>query len=644
MRNHNRSVVLAAALTVAGLTSIASAVVPVVDGTLDAGLYTRFVTQTVGTQFGDNQSELDAGYYRVDSGKLYLFIAGNLESNNNHLSLFFDTHDGGQNKILTSNPDVDFNNLNNRYGGFTFDTGFSPDYFVDINRDGGGSATSQLYAQYSELNTAGGGVGGFLGQFTVPTNVAANQQQGAAVLGGGSLPSIAIGYNDSNTGGVDGTTNAADATAANAVTTGAEFSFDLAALNLTGDFKIAALLNGGGYGYLSNQALGGFAAGQGNLGSDGNGNFVGDPAGVGTINLNNYAGNQFASVSVTLPTYVYNVNANSNYSSLTAFTPAGVVPTGADGRVIFGSIITAARTVTIDQDISLTNLTFNNVNAYTLAGTKTISIAGATATPAVSVVLGNHVISAPVTFVNDTRVDVAASSSLTLSGVVTATGRNLFKQGAGTLSMTAGPVNSLTVSAGTLKLTGSASTVARGVTVAATGATLDLTGTSAIIDYDDGFSPLAALKTAIASGAITSSTRSGTKYGIGYLDTAALPAVTSYNGVPVDANALVVRATLKGDANLSGNVNFDDLIILAQNYNTTGKEWYTGDFTGEGTVNFDDLIPLAQNYNTALPPGVAASLGAAFAADFALAQSLVPEPTALGATAAAGLLLARRRK
>ena len=68
---------------------------------------------------------------------------------------------------------------------------------------------------------------------------------------------------------------------------------------------------------------------------------------------------------------------------------------------------------------------------------------------------------------------------------------------------------------------------------------------------------------------------------------------------------------LAGDANNDGTVNFDDLIVLAQHYNTAGNTFSTGnfDYSAGGTVNFDDLILLAQRYNTTLPPpSVAASV------------------------------------
>ena len=61
-----------------------------------------------------------------------------------------------------------------------------------------------------------------------------------------------------------------------------------------------------------------------------------------------------------------------------------------------------------------------------------------------------------------------------------------------------------------------------------------------------------------------------------------------------------VAIPMPGDANGDGRVNFDDLIVLAQNYNTTLKTFAQGNFDDDaaGNVNFDDLIILAQRYNT----------------------------------------------
>ena len=51
-------------------------------------------------------------------------------------------------------------------------------------------------------------------------------------------------------------------------------------------------------------------------------------------------------------------------------------------------------------------------------------------------------------------------------------------------------------------------------------------------------------------------------------------------------------------------------MALAQNYNTRGKTFAQGDFTGDGSVDFNDLVVLAQHYNTSLAaPGGAVAGG-----------------------------------
>jgi len=100
---------------------------------------------------------------------------------------------------------------------------------------------------------------------------------------------------------------------------------------------------------------------------------------------------------------------------------------------------------------------------------------------------------------------------------------------------------------------------------------------------------------------------------------------------------LVGDATVKagnGDANLDGTVDFNDLVKLAQNYNTSGgKTWFNGDFNYDGNVDFNDLVLLAQNYNT--PVASDPVFGAAFNADMAKAFASVPEPGLLSLAGAA---------
>jgi hypothetical protein len=109
------------------------------------------------------------------------------------------------------------------------------------------------------------------------------------------------------------------------------------------------------------------------------------------------------------------------------------------------------------------------------------------------------------------------------------------------------------------------------------------------------------------------------------------------------------RYLLPGDANDDGKVDFNDLVIVAQHYNTTiAGNFDVGDFNYDGLVDFNDLVLLAQNYNTtALPAGGFAGAPPEFAADLAAAFASVPEPAVVApafllATALAGRTRGRR--
>jgi probable HAF family extracellular repeat protein len=118
------------------------------------------------------------------------------------------------------------------------------------------------------------------------------------------------------------------------------------------------------------------------------------------------------------------------------------------------------------------------------------------------------------------------------------------------------------------------------------------------------------------------------------------------NGVIVGTGTLsgerhgfMLRPLLAGDANADGSVDFNDLVALAQNYNTSGSlDWEHGDFTGDGNVDFNDLVALAQNYNT-----TQGTFASQFQSDVQAAFAQVPEPGACCALALASLLPLTRR-
>jgi hypothetical protein len=121
-------------------------------------------------------------------------------------------------------------------------------------------------------------------------------------------------------------------------------------------------------------------------------------------------------------------------------------------------------------------------------------------------------------------------------------------------------------------------------------------------------------------------------------------------GIPVAPGQTLVQATLAGDANMDGTVNFFDISqVLGYKYNTGQPASYTdGDLNYDGVVDFFDMtVLLSGNYNTGQT-----YLGAAAAASPALSsQATVPEPSSLsllalaaGAGLAADLGRSRRSK
>jgi hypothetical protein len=185
---------------------------PVIDGSRDAsgwsarfqqGARTGFGDATQGTVDGAGGSELDRGYSRVAGGVLYLFFAGNLESNGNRLEIFFDVNDAtGQNKLRGDNPLIGGTDGRlNRMGddgtgnGLTFDSDFKASYWLGVNC---GNVPFQFYVDYAKLTSADGTVPG-IAQYCGSSGAASN-----GVLAGGEVgaPAILGTINNSNILGV----------------------------------------------------------------------------------------------------------------------------------------------------------------------------------------------------------------------------------------------------------------------------------------------------------------------------------------------------------------------------------------------------------------------------------------------------------
>jgi hypothetical protein len=108
-----------------------------------------------------------------------------------------------------------------------------------------------------------------------------------------------------------------------------------------------------------------------------------------------------------------------------------------------------------------------------------------------------------------------------------------------------------------------------------------------------------------------------------YRATMAAAGVTDAQGRTLDGNADGVAGDdfsldfyiLGGDANRDRVVDFNDLVRLAQNYNSSASTYAQADFNFDGVVDFNDLVILAQHYNSSLAaPTAALPAGAMVAA------------------------------
>lgn len=100
-----------------------------------------------------------------------------------------------------------------------------------------------------------------------------------------------------------------------------------------------------------------------------------------------------------------------------------------------------------------------------------------------------------------------------------------------------------------------------------------------------------------------------------------------------------------GDANFDTNINFDDLLIVAQNYDQANPDqsYNVGDFNLDGETDFNDLLLIAQNYGFELTALQSSQLTSGFLSDWSAARASIPEPGILVFAPLALLATIRRR-
>jgi len=212
-------------------------------------------------------------------------------------------------------------------------------------------------------------------------------------------------------------------------------------------------------------------------------------------------------------------------------------------------------------------------------------------------------------------------------------------------TLTIDSTGTLTLSPNTPRATNTATTL-----VINPGGTLDLTRNDLLVDRT--LTPPATIRALLVSGysnntwtgtGIRSSLAQGTNantFSLGWADGGASPNV---DGLPT--NQILVRYTLRGDANLDGKVDIQDLLRFRANAGTTNQaQWWQADFTYDGKVDIQDL--LAFRANAGAPPVPSDVQFSDLLADTFDYVSAVPEPAATSLFALGGTLalLNRRRR
>jgi hypothetical protein len=327
------------------------------------------------------------------------------------------------------------------------------------------------------------------------------------------------------------------------------------------------------------------------------------------------------------PRHTWILDANGTWTGINNWNPS--VPNAAGLEAAFAGAITAPRTVTVNNTITVGGLFFDNAQAYTIAGTNPLTLDVASGDAQINVASGSHTISAPLTLADNTTVTVTpAASNLALTGTLTAAGQNLTKAGAGTLTVSNVRAAGLTIGGGTVAVapngTNAGVSVVNTLSIAGDAtptAKLDLANNAAIVDYT-GSSPVATIRQQILAGrggsglgqswngqGITSSaaaTAEPESRSVGYAENSSMPLgpFTTFRGQPVDSTAVIMAFTRTADADLDGVVGDNDVTIVGASYapGVAGASWALGDFDYNGFVDDNDVTLLGAYYDPGATP------------------------------------------
>ncbi len=640
------------------VAAVASQAIGQVNGRIDPGEFQfTLAQQTADTGFGVNYSQMDAAYASIlPDGSLHLMITGNQENNGNGLCIMIDNGRGGAvatignggkgifgdipgryTQALGTNPN---SNVNDLKPGSSFAPGFNPSYGIGVN----------LYADqyYTDVYW----LAKHAGDPNSDDYVGNNAFTSATATAGSTVATYALnGINGTFEHAYDNTNTAGGVAAPLSSQTGYEAIFSAAFLNVKpgSTVKLLAFIAGGNSRYLSNQFLPGLPQGTPNLGGyDG-----GSPGPEFDFDV-------YPSVTylpIERPTST-SATASHVWSSASSWSTSSV-PTGVNAQ----AVINGSKTVTLDTNITLGTLELGSTGSITISGPSTLTLQAFAGDNALLKGSGNSTISTAV--VLGSNLDAAISGgTTTVTTAVSAPAYVVNKSGAGTLALKSLDASSLSVSGGTVSLPAVQHTVSTlsNLVIANDGAALGTRVYSASVDVGTSdlivrgldeadsaakFGSVNDMARAAQTGnpnalfganGLTSSVAAADangqlRYAVGVVQNnlGGDPLFTTFDGVTVGLNDVLVKFTYFGDADLNGFVDDTDFFLVNNGYGNGLTGWVNGDFDYSGAVDDTDFFLINNAYGLQGAP--------------LRAGGAVPEPTGMGLIAlGAGAVLGRRRR
>ena len=102
------------------------------------------------------------------------------------------------------------------------------------------------------------------------------------------------------------------------------------------------------------------------------------------------------------------------------------------------------------------------------------------------------------------------------------------------------------------------------------------------------------LRAYLASGAITDANLPA-HFALALFDNA-VTNFTTFAGLTVDQNSLIVSPELLGDANIDGHVDLTDLSTVLNNFGAATPAWTSGNFDNQPTIDLTDLSDVLNNF------------------------------------------------